>query len=320
MNPDNESKKLAMMHTGEHIFFKCLEKQLKSSEQSEGRLGTPVTKELKLEKISLDEEESSLFVMAEGLSWEIIFKAEQEANRIIKENREVISHETTKEDIEEFPGLRIKLERIKEEKIRIIEIKNHDFSACSGEHCKTTGEVNNLLVTKFRKAPTGFEIRFKVDAEKELFELANTARFAMDALGTEQEKVIPTIKNLKDDVERCRKAMKSQKIEAKEENIGGLCFVYAVFDNMDKKVLTEKANELIKEKTVLCFLNKSDTLQVMIMCSQDSNKDASLIVKALNQKLGGKGGGKKSFAMCSVNEGNADKVLNAVKDTLTKEE
>ena len=296
-----QSKKLAMMHTGEHIFFKCLEKQVK---------------ELKLEKISLDEEESSLFVMAEGLSRDIIFKAEQEANKIIRENREVISHETDKKGISKFPGLRIKLERIKEDKIRIIEIKNHDFSACSGEHCKSTGEVKNLLVTKFRKAPTGYEIRFRVDAEKELFELANTARLAMDALGTEQDKVIPAIKNLKDDVERCKKAMKSQKIEAKEESVNGLHFVYAVFEDMDKRVLTDKANELIKEKTVLCFLNKSDTLQVIIMCSQDSNKDASLIVKALNQKLGGKGGGKQAFAMCSVNEGNADKVLSAVKDML----
>lgn len=110
--------------------------------------------------------------------------------------------------------------------------------------------------------------------------------------------------------------MKSQKIEAKEESVNSIHFVYAVFEDMDKRVLTDKANELIKEKTVLCFLNKSDTLQVIIMCSQDSNKDASLIVKALNQKLGGKGGGKQAFAMCSVNEGNADKVLSAVKDML----
>ncbi|MFA5888493.1 MAG: DHHA1 domain-containing protein [Candidatus Nanoarchaeia archaeon] len=296
-----QSKKLAMMHTGEHIFFKCLEKQVK---------------ELKLEKISLDEEESSLFVMAEGLSWDIIFKAEQEANNIIKENKEVIAHETDKKGISKFPGLRIKLERIKEEKIRIIEIKNHDFSACSGEHCKSTGEVRNLLVTKFRKAPTGYEIRFKVDAEKELFGLAATARLAMDALGAEQDKVIPTIKNLKDELERCKKAMKSQKIEAKEELVNGFHFIYAVFEDMDKKLLIDKANELMKNKSVLCFLNKSDTLQVVIMCSADSGKDASLIVKALNEKLGGKGGGKQAFAMCSVNEGNADKVLSAVKDMI----
>ena len=108
-------------------------------------------------------------------------------------------------------------------------------------------------MTKFRKAPTGYEIRFRVDAEKELFELANTARLAMDALGTEQDKVIPAIKNLKDDVERCKKAMKSQKIEAKEESVNYFHFVYAVFEDMDKRVLTDKANELVKDKTVLCF-------------------------------------------------------------------
>lgn len=295
----NESKRISMMHTAEHIFFKALEKQVK---------------ELKLEKIKLDENESSLFVMAEKLDWETIFKAEELANQIIRENRKVSIHETTKKEIGKFPGLRVKLERIEGENVRVIEVENHDFSACSGKHCETTAEVKNILITKFRKSPAGYEIRFKVDAEKELFELARTSRLTMDALGT--EKVIPTINNLKAETESLKKAMKSQRIEAKEENIGGLSFVFAVFEGMDKKLLTDKASELIKEKTVLCFLNKAETLQVMIMCSKDSGKDASSIIKKLNEKLGGKGGGKASFAMCSVNEGNADKVLNAVKEII----
>jgi len=221
------------------------------------------------------------------------------------------------------------LERIEGENVRVIEIKNHDFSACSGEHCSSTAEVKNILITKFRKFPAGYEIMFKVDCDFELFSLARTARLTLDALGTEQDKAISTIKNLKDELERCKKAMKSRKIEAKEEMANGLCFVHAVFEDMGKKILIDKANELIKDKTVLCFLNKSGTMlseqsegklrtpvsmQVIIMCSADSGKDASLIVKALNQKFGGKGGGKQAFAMCSVNEGNADKVLNAVKE------
>ncbi|MFH1066108.1 MAG: DHHA1 domain-containing protein [Nanoarchaeota archaeon] len=297
-----ESRKLSMMHTAEHIFFKSLEKQVEG---------------LKLEKIKLDKEESSLFVMAEGLSWDIIFRAEQEANQIIRENRKVNVHETIKADIGKFPGLRIKLERIEDETVRVIEIENHDFSACSGKHCETTAEVKNLLVTKFRKAQTGYEIRFKVDAEKELFEMASTARLAIETLGAEQDKIIPTINNLKADIENLKKAMKSQKIEVKEDKIGGLLFVYNTFEDMDKKLLIDKANELMKEKTVLCFLNKTDTLQVMIMVSEDSGKDASAIIKALNEKFGGKGGGKQAFAMCSVDEQDTEKVLKEVKEMIS---
>lgn len=297
-----ESRKISMMHTAEHIFFKALEKQAKN---------------LKLEKIKLDEEESSLFVMAENLDWDIIFKAEQEANQIIRENRKVSIHETTKKDINKFPGLRIKLERIENETVRVIEIENHDFSACSGKHCETTGEVRNILITKFRKSPAGYELRFKVDAEKELFELTRTARLAMETLGAEQDKIIPTINNLKAENESLKKAMKSQKIEVKEEKISGLLFVYNVFEGMDKKLLIEKANEFVQGKTVLCFLNKTDTLQVMIMVSEDSGKDASVIIKSLNEKLGGKGGGKKNFAMCSVDEKDAEKVLKAVKEMIS---
>lgn len=296
-----ETKKISMMHTAEHVFFKCLEKQVK---------------DLKLEKIKLDENESSLFVFAEKLCWETIFKAEEEANRIIKENRKVNIHETTKANIGKFPGLRVKLERIEGENVRVVEIENHDFSACSGKHCSSTGEVKNILITKLRKSANGYEIRFRVDAEDELFKMARISRLATDALGTDNEKVIATITNLKANVESLKKAMKSQRIEAKEENIGGLSFLYGVLEGLDKKLLTDKASELMKEKTVLCFVNKAETLQIMIMCSNDSGKDASLIVKALNEKLGGKGGGKPNFAMCSVNEENADKVISAVKEII----
>lgn len=298
-----ESKRISMMHTGEHIFFKCLEKQVKG---------------LKLEKIKLDEDESSLFVQADNLSWEIIFKAETEANQIIKENRKVTIHETTKAETCKFPGLRMKLERIQGDKVRVVEIEGHDFSACSGKHCEATGEAKNILITKFRKAPTGYEIRFRVDAEKEMLEMARTARLAAEALGTEQEKVPATIRNLKEEVESCKKAMKSQKIDVKEESVGGLHFMYAVFEGMDKKLLIDKGNELVREKTVLCFLNKADTLQIIVMCSNDSGKDASAIVKELNREFGGRGGGKTNFAMCAVEEKDAEKVLKAVKGIISK--
>ncbi|HII15166.1 MAG TPA: hypothetical protein HA362_02540 [Nanoarchaeota archaeon] len=298
-----ESKRISMMHTGEHIFFKCLEKQIKG---------------LKLEKIKLGEEESSLFVQADNLDWETIFKAEESANQIIRENRKVIIHETTKAGISGFPGLRIKPERIEGNNVRIVEIEGHDFSACSGKHCEATGEVKNILATKFRKSPAGYEIRFKVDAGKDMLEMARTARTAAEALGTEQEKVAATIRNLKEELESCKKAMKSQKIETKEDKMGGLHFIYAVFEGMDKKLLIDKGNELIKEKTVLCFLNKSEAMQVIVMCSADSGKDASMIIKELNEKIGGRGGGKNNFAMCAVEEKNAEKVLKAVKEIISE--
>ncbi|MBU2638569.1 MAG: hypothetical protein KJ955_06345 [Nanoarchaeota archaeon] len=298
-----ESKKISMMHTGEHIFFKCLEKQVKG---------------LKLDKIKLDETESSLFVLAEALDWEIVFKAEAEANKIIKEARKVTTHKATKADIDKFPGLRIKTERIEGDKVRVIEIENHDFSACSGKHCATTEEVKNLLITKLRKSQNGYEIRFRVDAEKELFKMARTERLTEELLGTEQEKIIPTINNLKHEIEQCRNALKAQKIEAKRENISGLFFVWNIFEAVDKKILIEKGNESMKEKTVLCFINKTEPIQVIVMASEDSGKDASAIIKKINKKFGGKGGGKSNFAMCSVEEKNTEKVISAVKKVISE--
>ncbi len=67
--------RLTRMHTGEHILFKSLEKSLG---------------EISLTKIDLDEEESSLFITAADATWEKLLHAEELANAVIGEDRQIV--------------------------------------------------------------------------------------------------------------------------------------------------------------------------------------------------------------------------------------
>jgi len=167
--------KLIQMHTGEHIFYKAIEMALKDS---------------KLDKIHLGVEESSIFIKTDKLTWEDLFKAEELANKIIEEDRSLIEKQYTKQEAIDLGKLRIKPDRIKSDKVRVVEVKDFDYSACTGLHCESSGQVGNILITKFSFNKGSWEIRFKVNVKKELFELARITRQSASLLETDVDNVL----------------------------------------------------------------------------------------------------------------------------------
>ncbi|MBS3107309.1 hypothetical protein J4468_00140 [Candidatus Woesearchaeota archaeon] len=273
--------KLTKMHTGEHILFKALQTFLP---------------DLELDKIRLDEDESSLFVIMPNLDWDVAFKAEELANKIIFENKEVILHKVLKEKANEFKGLRIKAERIKEPEIKVIEIKDFDFSACTGTHCKTTKEIGSLIITHLRSSGPGkYELRFKVDNLKEFLEFSKLSRQGMDILGTERDKFIVTLNNLKENYEKFKKQAREATInqEIEKEEFNGIEFYFHIFEDADKKQLTDKANSVMKENTYVAFVNKTEKGNQLLLFG----KKAGDLMQTLLKELNGRGGGKDRFAM-----------------------
>ena len=130
----NRRIKLIKMHSGEHILFKVLE---------------TVLGEVKLVKIDLDEIESSLFIDTKEVTWDKLFIVEELTNKIINENRDLVSTIYSKEDAVNLGKLRIKPERIKSNQVRVIEVEGFDWSACAGIHAPNSKYIGNLLITKF---------------------------------------------------------------------------------------------------------------------------------------------------------------------------
>ncbi len=291
--------RLTRMHTGEHILFKALEKYVKG---------------LKLEKIRLGEKESTLTVFADIILWNHIFAAERLVNEIIVENREVIAHDVKKDDVDKFEGLRIKKERIKEETIRVVEIVGYDFSACKGTHCSKTGEVKNLLVTSLNSAGKGkFEIKFKIDVVGELFSLSEKTRTLSSILVVDIGSLEGAVSNMKEELEKYKKIARKQKIDIQQEKVGDVKFYYTVTENADKKQLMNQAKELLGRGVIVCFMNNTEKGVQMMLMSSAERVDASVIVKDVCEKFGGKGGGKKEFAMCSFAGEYIGDVLELVK-------
>ncbi len=297
---------LLRMHSGEHIFMGAMLK---------------IIKDIKVNKINLREDESSLFVKCDDLTWDQIFKAEKITNQIIKEGRDIIVKDVSKEEAAKIPGLRIKLDRIKDEKIRIVEIKNHDISACAGVHALKTDFIGNFLVTKFNLVHGSYEIRFKTNISDEFFDYARVLRKTTSIIKKDVTQIPEFVENLiKDNEEKTAKLRElSAKIadDFKQEKIKDINFIYSIFEDIEKKQLTDKANSLKKEKTVVCFLNKlKDNAQVIITCSEDSGFKANELLKTILEKFNGKGGGRDNFAMGAIKPEFCDKVIETIKELL----
>jgi alanyl-tRNA synthetase len=264
-----------------------------------------------VEKIDLGTEESSVFIThpkERELTWQDIFGAEEFSNRIIKENRKISIHLVDRDEARKrFPDARIKFDRIKSDTIRIIEIDNHDYSACAGVHCITTAFIGSIIATKFNKIQDRYEIRFKVNSNDEIMRLSRYAREAASALKISTPELVDFCRALqkeKDELkEKLRDSLLNKKIELKKEHAKNTVIRYSDCEGMDRKQITDKINELFAEeegKQALVLFNCSEKGTQFTMRISEELGDVSEMIKALKIK----GGGRGSFAsgMCENKE------------------
>jgi alanyl-tRNA synthetase len=294
---------LVRMHTGEHILFKSLQ---------------TVLGEITLDKINLDVDESSLFIFAKSVVWDSLFKAEELANKIIKEDRPVIHKEYNKEDAVVMQKLRIKPERIASDTVRVVEVEGFDFSACTGTHAASTGLVGNLLITKFGFVKGSWEIRFKANLKDEFFDYAKVARKAATILNTDIVNVIPSIERLKQEALEYKEKFRNLSFKFldnySEEKIGSITLITNIVEDIEKKQLVDKAASLIEEKTIVLFVNRAEgRATILISISPDLKINAPELLNRIISDIGGKGGGKDSSAMGSVDEKHADSIIEKAK-------
>lgn len=278
-------------HTGEHIFFRSLSK---------------VIPKVSLDKISIKEEKNALYIKYEGeISWEKLLEAEKLTNNIILENRKVIIHNSKKEEvIHKFPSARIKLDRIKTEEVRIVEVENYDFAACSGDHVNSTKEIDFFLLTKVNKTgESSYRLEFEIaeKAKEEALKLSKIALASMEILQSAPENVERTISNLLKDNEKYRQNLTEFSQKSFEsicpKDISGINLYFEILKGVDRKILIKRAGEIIEQsKTFLVLFLIDDGIFVVCGRSENINYDIRNLLTSILARFGGRGGGRDNFA------------------------
>ena len=128
-------------HTGQHILSQAFEKVL-GAETASSRLGEDV---------------GTIDLEVADLTWEQVTHVEEAANRVIWENRTVVSHVVLADELDRFP---LRKPPVVEGLFRVVEIHDWDVSACGGTHCRAAGEVGIVKVKRWQREKGGVRVEF----------------------------------------------------------------------------------------------------------------------------------------------------------------
>jgi alanyl-tRNA synthetase len=301
-------------HTAEHILFATLNKL---------RPG------IELVKIIISPVKKSVVVKGE-IDWRLACDAQRMANESIRAGLKTTESWVARDD-PTIKEARVKLERIQDDKIRIVQIGVLDRAACAGMHVRNTSEIGALLITKLTSAKPAAdsEIEFDVGekAVRESLDLASIGLQASEAIGSNPKDLVNALTNMKGEMKSLREYLRRLSKDAlrsvQPESFNDVKIYSGIFDGVDKKSLTDAANLIVQsEKSVCIFASREERLLLMIACSPDLKIDCIGILTDALKSAGGKGGGKSNFAMGGTTSTDMAEIvfasaLDIVRETLS---
>jgi alanyl-tRNA synthetase len=298
-------------HTGQHVLSAAFDRLFKARTESFHLGATSSTIDLGRE-VSADE------VMA----------AEDEANRVVWEDRPVTIRFATAEEAAAMP-LRKESERTGS--LRLIAIEDYDLSACGGTHVARTGAIGVIAIGRAEKFRGGTRVEFLCGRRA-------LARFRSwrDAFAATQRHVSVEPAELALAVERLQQESKSlqrtirtqqevlathtaAELVARAAPAGDRLIVVETIDGWDAaglKALATAGAAREARAAVALFSSTSPAL-VVVAKGKDAPIDASAVLKALVARFGGKGGGKPDLAQGGGLNGLPDDLVATAKQLLS---
>jgi alanyl-tRNA synthetase len=300
-----------LAHTAEHAFIGSLQKLL-------GRT-------LQVRKVEHRGGANTAFVVIPELDLETVLEAEKEVNALISEGRRVTARTfaSLEEARRQIPSLRANEERITGE-VRVVEIENHDVSACAMDHAANLQECDFFLVTRVSKSGSEYEVDFAVGKQAKEMAVALAAKLirVCSEIGANINTVENTARKLKAENEGNAKKLRAlgrEKMEAIKPATGSkITLLRGVFENLSDDQLQEFAGEKISDpNTVVLIANVGSDTASIVFARNEKMQDIDCN-KLFKQCAGvdGRGGGKAHFVTGIVKRPAINSVMNDIADAI----
>jgi alanyl-tRNA synthetase len=299
-------------HTAEHAFIGSLQKVLKRT--------------LSVRKVEHKDSYNIAFIRKSEveLDFEKITSAEKEVNRLILEGRKIShrSFSSLQEAKNVFPALRANETRLENAgTITIVEIENHDVSACSMEHVNNLSECIFFLVTNMSINGSDYEIRFMVgkNAMDEAVKVTEKINSICAQIGANYNTVEATIKKISYEREqyhnRLKKLTNKLLVDIPVQTIDNqnINLITTILHDMDWRTIQDFVGEkILKSRTIVILVNMvdDDMASLIFARSDDINLDCANIFEELRKDENmGAGGGKANFINAKIIGSKSDKVV-----------
>ncbi|MBA7497914.1 Alanine--tRNA ligase [subsurface metagenome] len=257
----------------------------------------------------LGEEVCTLDIAKEELTEEEAKKAEECANEIIFDNRPVKCYFVEGE--EELKGLNLRKVLEKTGKIRIIEVEDFDFSACGGTHCRATGEVGLIKITKWEKRGEKIHLEFICGrrAWKDYFWKNEVIKNISNKLTIKDSELREAINRMLEERKEIRKELKEFKEKLQDYEVrnlinesslkdDGIKIISKIFEDKNFQEVTELVQKIINldESVVVLFGIKDKGAKILFACSRALKYDMNKLIREAGKFIEGRGGGAPNFA------------------------
>ncbi len=285
-----------------------------------------------LETVSVHfgEETTTVEIKAEELDDAKIRDVEDLANRIVKENRRVLIHETDAEGASRFP---LRRKPPNEPRLRIVEVEGFDWAACSGIHVATTGEIFLIKILSVEKIRGRLRIHAAIG--KRAFEDYGRKATLAQGLGRlftcgeaeilrKVEELATRVKEQAGELRKLR-AEKAASAAAEElsgaRRLGGCLFVSRVFDGMGPEALRAFLEAATAGQGIVaaCADRTPEGFQWAVAHSMGNSVDLPALMAPILSEFEARGGGKPNRVQGSgKNAARAAEFIHRIEEELAK--
>jgi alanyl-tRNA synthetase len=250
----------------------------------------------------------SIDLEAKAVSAEQVEIAEHLANEVILEDRPVALRFVTQEEARGL-GLR-KLPPVEKDKLRLIDIRDFDLTACGGTHVRSTGQIGSILLRKTEKVRQGIRVEFVCGqravqtARRDYTALAEAAGLLSAHLWDTPQQ----IRKSQDDAKAARKSSEklledlaeqhAARMLAETSGSGPRKTITRVFPDRDLTFIRLLAQKLTRLDPRVVVLLGAASGQVSLVFAQSPGQpfDLGAMMKESLSRLGGRGGGSRDLA------------------------
>jgi alanyl-tRNA synthetase len=245
---------------------------------------------------------SSTIDLAREVTPSEVSKAEDDANRVVWEDRPVTIRSAT---AAEAMSMGMRKESSRTGTLRLIDVTDYDLSACGGTHVERTGAIGIIAIGSVEKFKGGSRVEFLCGGRAlQRFRLWKGALSAIQRhLSVPPADMAASIEKMQDEARAVQRHVRGfqEKLAAHEAQAlvakGSPIIVEAIegWDAQGLKSIAAAATAANPNAVVALFTTASPA-QVVIARGSASTIDAGAALKQLAAQFGGKGGGKPDLA------------------------
>lgn len=272
--------------------------------------------------------DSSTIDLNRTLSASDIERAENEANRIVWEDRPVAVRVASAAEAAALP---LRKESARTGTLRLVEVPDFDLSACGGTHVARTGAIGVIVVAASERFRGGTRVEFLCGerATRGYRMLRDTVAASVRLISVLPSELPAGIERLQAEMKETRHTLRQVQSQLatfeglhladRAEVIGSVRAVIAAVAGWDQNGLKALATAITTGRSghVAALFSAASPAAVIIARSPDVTVDCAAVLRKLIEQFGGKGGGRPDLAQGGGLQGHPDEISSVTRQLIS---